>query len=91
MFYDSYRHFKKQCPVLLRPLFSLWVLIHKPLVEKAVRKVNKIIVNSKNCRERVKKAYNLEPLIIYAPIKEYKFKDYKDFWFLEMESKLELL
>jgi len=82
MFYDSYEHFKKQCPLLLRPFFILWVKIHGYFVEKFIKDVNKIIVNSENVKNRVKNYHNRDSVIINPPIltSRYKFKKFGDFW-----------
>lgn len=79
MFYDSYEHFKKIASWNLIP-FLLWVKLHKYFLEKQFKYINKIVTNSVNVKNRIKKYHHRESKIIYPPIKKYKFIKYGDFW-----------
>lgn len=82
MFYESYDFFKSKCSWWKKPIFILWVKIHKKFVEEYINYVDKIITNSKNCKERIKKFHNRDAKIIYPPIltSRYIFKKFGDFW-----------
>lgn len=80
MFYDSYAHFKEICPWYAKPMFILWAYFHKKQTEKSLRHIDKIIANSKNTQNRVRKYYKKDAKIIYPPIKQCKFRKFGEFW-----------
>lgn len=81
-FYDLYDSFLNRQHFCIKPLFILWVAVHKHLSEYYMRYVEKIIVNSKNTKLRVKKYMHRDAEIIYPPIDTLKYKFIKsgDFW-----------
>ncbi len=81
-FYDLYDSFLNRQHFYIKPLFILWVVIHKHLSEYYMRYVGKIIANSKNTQSRIKKYMHRDAEIIYPPIdtSKYKFKISGDFW-----------
>lgn len=81
-FYDLYDSFLKRQPFYVKPLFMIWVAIHRPVSEHYMRHVERIIVNSKNTQSRVINYQHRNAEIIYPPIdtSKYKFKISGDFW-----------
>jgi len=95
-FYDLYDTFLDRQPLHIKPLFVLWVAIHRPLSEYYMKDVEKIVVNSKNTQSRVIKYMHRDAEIIYPPIdtSEYRFGKVGDFWLsvnrLYPEKRIEL-
>ena len=81
-FYDLYDSFLNRQHFYIKPLFILWVAIHKPLSEYYMTYVEKIITNSKNTQSRIKRYMHKDADIIYPPIdtSKYKFEISGDFW-----------
>ncbi|MFH0870506.1 MAG: glycosyltransferase [archaeon] len=80
MFYEAYDDFKKIAPWYTKPFFTLWVKVHRALLERQLKHIQSVIANSENCRQRVKDDYKMPSVVINPPIKEYKFRKYGDFW-----------
>jgi len=80
MFYQAYPDFKKLAPWWAKPLFALWVKVHKYFLEKNLKHIGAVVANSNDCKERVKKYYKRASIVINPPIKQYKFRKYGDFW-----------
>jgi glycosyltransferase involved in cell wall biosynthesis len=95
-FYDLYNTFLQRQPFYIKPLFILWVAIHKHVSEYYMEDVEKIIVNSKNTQSRISKYLHRYADIVYPPIDTSKFKFEKngDFWLsvnrLYPEKRIEL-
>jgi glycosyltransferase involved in cell wall biosynthesis len=81
-FYDLYNSFLQRQPFFIKPLFVLWVTIHKHMSEYYMRDVEKIVVNSKNTQSRINKYLLRNAEIIYPPIdmSKYRFEKNGDFW-----------
>lgn len=82
VFYDTYELLLQRQPLFLRPLFMIWVAIHRPISEYYMSHVERIIANSKNTRSRINKYLYRDTKVIYPPIdtKKYNFKEFGDFW-----------
>jgi len=95
-FYDLYDSFLEGQPLHIKPLFMLWVSVHKPITEYYMKYVEKIVVNSKNTQARINKFLSRETEIIYPPIdtSKYRFEKNGDFWLsvnrLYPEKRIEL-
>jgi len=63
-------------------VFDLWVLIRRIINKYDVRNVQKIICNSQNVQNRIKKYLNKEAVVIYPPIETQKYKcnKTKNYW-----------
>jgi glycosyltransferase involved in cell wall biosynthesis len=59
-----------------------YLMLHKTDQRIVKENIRKVIVNSKNVQERVRKYYGLDSLVIYPPIdtKSYRFKGFGDFF-----------
>jgi len=81
--WDSYKYVKNNLiPPPLKPVFDLWVYYNRYLNKKYMKHVNKLVCNSKNTKNRVKKYLNREATVINPPIEtsKFKFKSSGDFW-----------
>ncbi len=65
-----------------RPLFEIWVLANRYLTKKYSKHINIWVCNSKNTKERVKKYYKKNALVINPPIntKNFYYQKNGDFW-----------
>ncbi|KKP89320.1 hypothetical protein A2456_01975 [Candidatus Nomurabacteria bacterium RIFOXYC2_FULL_36_19] len=65
-----------------KPFYEIFVWINRKLTLKYARSVNNFIANSKNVKERIKKYYNTDSMIIYPPIDtiKYYWLPPKDYW-----------
>jgi len=95
-FYDLYDTFLKRQSFVTRILFRMWVAVHKPICERYMNHVGKIVVNSVNTQSRIKRYLHRDAEVIYPPINitKYKFEAFGDFWLsinrLYPEKRLEL-
>ncbi len=80
MFYSHFWEFFRVCPWYAKPVFMLWALIHKVLLEARLLDINAIVTNSKNTKKRIKKYYKRDATVIYPPIRQYKHIRYGSFW-----------
>jgi len=56
-----------------RPLFDLWVYYNRYLNRRYIKHAGKIVCNSQNTKNRIKKYLNRDATIIYPPIETSKF------------------
>lgn len=65
-----------------RPLFEIWVLTNRFLNKKYLESVGKIICNSKNTKNRIKKYLGKDAVVINPPIEtsKFKWKKNKNYW-----------
>lgn len=72
----------KTVPCLLRPVFDVWVLCNRFLNRRYIKSVDKIVCNSTNTKNRVKKYLKQDALVIHPPIETNKFyyKQNGDYW-----------
>ncbi len=65
-----------------KPIFDLWVYYNKFLYMKYLKHVWKIVCNSKNTKDRIKKYLGKDAVVIYPPIEtsKYKYEKPKNFW-----------
>ena len=95
-FYDLYDSFLQRQPLFMKPLFVLWVTIHRSMSEYYMKSTEKIVVNSKNTKSRVSRYLHRDAEIIYPPVdtSKYKFEICGDFWLsvnrLYPEKRIEL-
>jgi len=73
------RYFKKEFFEIIKQSFKE-VMIY--FDKKAVKNMQRIICNSQNTRNRIKKYYNLDSKVVYSPvdIKEFKNGKHKNYW-----------
>jgi glycosyltransferase involved in cell wall biosynthesis len=81
-FYDLYNVFLERLDILSRQEFRIWSRVQKKYDKRSVSNVERIIANSKNVQERIKKTYGREAEIIYPPVDTSRFytTGYGDFW-----------
>ena len=80
MFYQAYEDFKGWAPWYAKPFFAVWVGIDRFFLEENLKHVQKVVANSNNCKQRVKKYYNKNAVVVNPPIKKYKFKKHGNYW-----------
>lgn len=81
--WDLYKYTRENIvPFGLRTIFDFWVYYNRYLNKKYVNHVGKIVCNSENTKQRVKKYLGKNASIIYPPIETSKFyyKKNGDFW-----------
>jgi len=78
--YDYVR--KNSVPSILRPLFDMWVFYNRYLNKKYTKKVDIMVCNSLNTKNRVKKYLNRDALVINPPTKtsDFHFGKTGDYW-----------
>lgn len=67
---------------LKRPFYDVWVLVNRILTLKYSRYIDTFVSNSKNTKERIKKYYKKDAVVIYPPIytDKYSSNTSKDYW-----------
>jgi glycosyltransferase involved in cell wall biosynthesis len=81
--WDSYEYTRNNMvPMPLRWIFDLWVKYNRFLNKKFLKKVDNIVCNSDNTKNRLKKFLNIDAKVIYPPIETSKFhyKKNRNFW-----------
>ena len=65
-----------------RPIFDLWVLVNRFLIQKYLKRAQILVCNSKNTQNRIKKYLKRNATVINPPINtlDYKFKKHKNYW-----------
>lgn len=67
--WDSYKFVRNNLvPFPLRPVFDIWVYLNRFLNKKHIKNVDKLVANSHNVSDRIKKFLNRESIIIHPPI-----------------------
>lgn len=66
--YDLYESTLAQYPPPLRPLYALFVRWFRRQYESAIGKMDLILVNSENVRERLKRFTGLDGQVVYPPV-----------------------
>ncbi|MBC8501369.1 MAG: glycosyltransferase [DPANN group archaeon] len=80
--WDLYEYSKNNMFFLGRPLFDVWVKYNRYLNKKYIRHVNKIVCNSINTQQRVKKYLKRDSVVINPPTetKRFYYKKTGDYW-----------
>ncbi|MEM2030707.1 MAG: glycosyltransferase [Archaeoglobaceae archaeon] len=95
-FYDLYNDYLRRRNLVTKPIFISWVKLHRKWTESMLKHINKVVCNSYNTKERIKKYWGLDAEVIYPPVdtSKFKFKCYGDFWLsvnrLYPEKRIEL-
>ena len=65
-----------------RPIYDLWTGFNRWLHPKYIKKINKVVCNSKNTQDRLNKFLNIKAEIVHPPIdcSKYKYKEHKNYW-----------
>jgi len=81
--WDAYNYTRNNMvPMPLRGIFDLWVKCNRYLNRKYIEKVDRLVCNSNNTKNRLKKFLNREAKVINPPIETSKlhYKKNGDFW-----------
>lgn len=76
--YDLYESSLAGFPVVLRPLYALFVRWFRKRYEAAIGRMDRILVNSENVRRRLKHYTGLEAEVIYPPVATQHFRPLGD-------------
>lgn len=89
-FYGFYDIFYKSMPFYKKPLFYVWVKLHRFFYEKYLNHVGLFIANSVNIQEKIRKYIKRESVVIYPFVETSKYesaasekkqsKQKNDFW-----------
>lgn len=81
-FYDLYDVYRKNHSIFIAVPFTVWVQLHKRVSEYYLSHVCKIVTNSINTKNRIRKYLNKNSTVIYPPVdtSRFEFKQYGDFW-----------
>ena len=81
-FYDLYDVYRKNHSIFIAVPFTVWVQLHKRISEYYLSHVCKIVTNSINTKNRIKKYLIKDSVVIYPPVdtSRFKFKEYGNFW-----------
>ena len=65
-----------------KPIYDFWILFNRHLTLKYSKHAQKLVCNSKNTQNRLKKYYNRNATIINPPIETFKhqYKNAKNYW-----------
>ncbi|MDH3360253.1 MAG: glycosyltransferase, partial [Desulfobulbaceae bacterium] len=72
--YDQREYFLKQLPAWQRPFLKMLMGYFQPRYEAAVSKMDLIIANSENVRQRIQKYLHRDAMVIHPPCDTEKFK-----------------
>jgi len=80
--YDLADSLRKRYGIHWRPIFDVWRWFWEKMDKWAVSYVGKIVCNSQNVRERVRKYWNRDAEVVYPPVDVSKFyyDDAEDYW-----------
>jgi len=80
--YDLYGIELQKRSFMKRQLFRFPCFLYRYIDKKNVLHIDKILANSINVQNRIKKFYNLESEVVYPPvdIKKFRFKKFGDFY-----------
>lgn len=81
-FYDLFDIFLERQSFFTSLIFIIWVKLHKRLYEYYLTYVIRIVANSVNTQNRIKKYLNRSSKVINPPIdvSKFRFEGYGDFW-----------
>lgn len=80
--YDLNELYLKKINFLVRPFFKIWFFIFKTLYERDIKKMDLILTNSQNTKDRIKEFLWIDAEILYPPVdlKEFKYKWQWDYY-----------
>lgn len=82
-FYDMKdSNIARQKRAVMKVVSRVWIRAHTWLDQRSMRRIDHIVVNSKNVQGRVRRYYNRDSEIIYPPVptSKFKFKGLGDFY-----------
>jgi glycosyltransferase involved in cell wall biosynthesis len=82
VFYDTYDMLFQRQSLVAKPIFAIWVAIHRRISEHYMNYVERIVTNSINTQFRIKKYLKRDSKVVYPPVDtmRYNFKEFGDFW-----------
>lgn len=80
--YDLNDLYLKKINFLFRPFFKVWFFVFKTLYERDIKKMDLILTNSQNTKDRIKEFLWIDAEILYPPVdlSEFKYKWQKEYY-----------
>lgn len=80
--YDLHKLYLKKVPFILKPAFKIFCYIFKKMYENDISKMDVVLTNSQNTKDRIKKFLWIDAEILYPPVdlKEFKYINQKDYY-----------
>lgn len=80
--YDLHELYVKKVPYLIRPIFKIACVIFRKMYENDIKKMDLILTNSKNTKDRIKNFLWIESTILYPPVdmELFKYIEQKDYY-----------
>ena len=72
--YDAKDFLLRTVPATKRPFMKLLIIWYRYIYEKAIKKMDIIVANSKNVRRRIKRYLKLDSKVVYPPVEIQKFR-----------------
>ncbi len=81
-FYDLYSLFLNRLDIISRQEFRIWSRFQRELDQQSVRRIDTIVTNAQNVRNRIRRTYGRDAEVIYPPVDTSRFSttEYGDFW-----------
>lgn len=81
-FYDQRGPMIARLPRWKKPIAWAWAAIHSRFDRAAMRHMDVIMANSNNVKERVKKFYGRDSIVVYGPVAtgKFRFEAVGDYW-----------
>lgn len=81
-FYDSKERFLKNFKPFVRSFLRTAIWVQSRYDRYTLRHVDKVVANSLNVQQRIKKYYGRESVIVHPPVdtKKYRFESIGDYW-----------
>jgi glycosyltransferase involved in cell wall biosynthesis len=69
-------------PFYQRPIYDLWTTFNRWLHPRYTKKIKKVVCNSRNTQNRLKKFLEIDAKVINPPIdcSKYRYKNHKNYW-----------
>ena len=80
--YDLNNLYLNKLNFFIKPFFKLWFFLFRKMYERDVRKMDLILTNSINTKNRIKKFLWLDSIVLYPPVdlSEFKFLWQEDYY-----------
>ncbi|MCO5104453.1 MAG: glycosyltransferase [Burkholderiaceae bacterium] len=76
--YDLYEITLSRMPLPVRPMYAVFILCFRKYYKSAISRMDKILVNSENVRQRLKNFTGLDAEVVYPPVDTRDFQQLGD-------------
>lgn len=72
----------RQPNILRKSAAECWIRCHRWFDQRSVRHLDRVAAISETVKKRIKRFYNIDPIVVYPPVDtdKFVFKEYGDFW-----------